>query len=133
MAKYKVIPIDLYKRQVTVFIGSHKEFKNWASEYKDLKSWEDTIEAIENSDDDAAGSYWYNSNDGNGIIELPEHPKSKEEIAIAAHECLHCVIRCLSYVGVPLYHGESNEPYTYLLEYLLANVLDYDNYEIINL
>lgn len=133
MAKYKVIHIDIYKREITIFIGSHKEFKEWISDYRDLEYWEDTVKAIQNSDDDALGSYWYNENDGNGIIELPEHPKSKEDIAIAAHECLHCVIHCLSYVGIPLYNDEANEPYTYLLEYILTQVLDYDNYEFINI
>lgn len=133
MAKYKIIPIDLYKREVTVFIGSHDEFKDWVDSYKPPVTWQQLIESIIESQDNADGSYWYNPYNGNGIIELSVHPTTKEEIGVAAHECLHCVMHALSYVGIPCLPDSPNEAYTYLLEYLLTNILDYDNYEIINL
>ena len=38
----------------------------------------------------------------------------------------------LSFVGVSYIEGDSNEPYTYLLEYLLENILDYNDYKLIN-
>lgn len=132
MAKFKNIHIDLYKRDITVFIGSHNEFKEWVTEYEVPSSWEQLIESIIESDDDAIASYWYNRNNGNGIIELPFHPQDKEEIGIAAHECLHCVMHILSYVNIPCYPHEANEPYTYLLEYILVKLLDYNNYELVN-
>lgn len=133
MAKYKIINIALYKRDITVFIGSHEEFKEWVSEYQAPASWEQLVESIIKSDDDAIASYWYNRNNGNGIIELFNHPRTNEEISVAAHECLHCVFHCLSYVGIPFIPHEANEAFTYFLEYLVKEVLDYDNYELINL
>lgn len=133
MAKFKVIPIDLYKRDITVFIGSHDEFKEWVTSYKVPSNWEQLIESIVESEDDAVASYWYNRLNGNGIIELPWHPEKKGEIGVAAHECLHCVMHTLSYVNIPCIPHEANESYTYLLEYLLVQVLDYNNYEIVNL
>lgn len=134
MAKYKVIPIDVYKRDITVFIGTHDEFKEWVASYNVPTNWEQLIESIIYSDDDnAAGSYWYNNKNGNGIIELPVHPQSKEDIGVAAHECLHCVMHILSYVNIPCIPNEANETYTYLLEHLLVKVLDYNDYKIINI
>lgn len=133
MAKFKIIHIDIYRRDITVFIGRHDEFKAWISNSDVPSSWEQLVEAVIESDDNAEASYWYNANNGNGIIELKKHPESREEIATAAHECLHCVMRVLSYIGIPCVEFEANEAYTYLLEYLLMNVLDYGNYESINL
>ena len=132
MAKFKTVTIDLYKRDITIFIGSHEEFKEWVSSYKVPSSWEQLIESIVESDDNSEASYWHNYIDGNGIIELHYHPKSPKEIAIAAHECLHATIRVLSFIGIPCFENEANEAYTYLLEYLLVKVLDYNDYELIN-
>lgn len=133
MAKYKIIPIDLYRRDITVFIGSHDEFKEWVTSYRVPSSLEQLVETIVYSDDDSIASYWYNKNNGNGIIELPFHPKSPEEIATATHEALHATFHMADYVGIQYVVGGSNESFTYLLEYLTKNILDYNNYEIINL
>lgn len=133
MAKFKNIRIDIYKRKITVFIGSHEEFKTWITSYHVPSDWEQLLESIIESKDNAIASYWYNVNNGNGVIELPYHPENKEEIGVAAHECLHCVMHTLSYVNIPCIMHESNEAYTYLLEYLLVRVLDYKNYELVKL
>lgn len=132
MAKYKNIHIDIYKRDITVFIGSHSEFMEWIKNNEPSEKWENLIQLIINSDDSAEASFWRNTFNGNGIIELQSHPKSSSEIATAAHECLHAVMHILSFVGVSYIEGDSNEPYTYLLEYLLENILDYNDYKLIN-
>lgn len=133
MAKFKVIPIDIYKRDIAVFIGTHEEFKAWVTSYHVPSNWKQLVESITDSDDGAIASYWYNSNNGNGIIELPCHPEKKEDIGVAAHECLHCILHTLSYVNIPCIFNDSNEAYTYLLEYLLVKVLDYNDYELVKL
>ena len=130
MAKFKTITVDLYKRDITVFIGSHDEFKRWIISYELPDSWKSLVENVVQSDDRALASYWYNNNNGNGIIELPKHPEKPNEIAVAAHECLHATMRALSYVDISCYNNEPNEPYTYMLEYILEKVLDYKNYEL---
>lgn len=133
MAKYKCIRIELYKRDITVFIGSHEEFKEWIKTNDCTETWRDIINQILESDDNAEASYRHNAIDGNGIIELHYHPKSPKEIAIAAHECLHATMRVLSFIGIPCFDNEANEPYTYLLEYILEQVLDFNNYKLINI
>lgn len=132
MAKYKNIRIELYKRDITVFIGSHEEFKEWTKKCIFPEDWNTIITQILESDDNAEASYWYNDVNGNGIIELHYHPKSPEEIGIVAHECLHATMRVLSFIGIPCFENEANEAYTYLLEYILEQVLDFNNYELIN-
>lgn len=133
MAKFKVINIELYRRDITIFIGTHDEFKEWLASYNVPTSWERLVENVLDSDDAALASYWYNSNNGNGIIELPWHPESAYEIGIAAHESLHAVFRMFDYLGVEYVVNGSNESFTYMLEYILNNILDYNNYELINL
>lgn len=133
MAKFKTLFIDIYKRDITIFIGTHSEFKEWVAQYKVPSSWEQLIESIIESNDDALASYWYNNSNGNGIIELPWHPKSPEEIATAAHEALHCVSHVLSYVGIPHIPHAANEAYNYLLEYILKHILYYSDYTLINI
>lgn len=133
MAKYKCIRIELYKRDITVFIGSHEEFKEWIKTNDCTETWRDIINQILESDDNAEASYWRDAINGNGIIELHYHPKSPEEIAVAAHECLHATMRILSFIGIPCFDNEANEPYTYLLEYILEQVLDFNNYKLINI
>nr|DAG97145.1 MAG TPA: Putative neutral zinc metallopeptidase [Crassvirales sp.] len=133
MAKYKCIRIELYKRDITVFIGSHEEFKEWIKTNDCTETWRDIINQILESDDNAEASYWHDAVNGNGIIELHYHPKSPKEIAVAAHECLHATMRILSFIGIPCFDNEANEPYTYLLEYILEQVLDFNNYKLINI
>ena len=46
MAKYKCIRIELYKRDITVFIGSHEEFKEWIKTNDCTETWRDIINQI---------------------------------------------------------------------------------------
>ena len=42
-------------------------------------------------------------------------------------------MRVLSYIVIPYEDYTANEAYTYLLEYILKNLLDYKDYEFIKL
>lgn len=131
--KIKVVDIELFKRKVLIFVGSHEAFKMWMAHLHIPKSWERLAESIQYSKNkNVVGSYWYNKNDGNGIIELPKYPKYPTEIATAAHEALHAVLHMMHYVGIPVIPGDSNEAYTYCLELLIENILEEDDYETLN-
>lgn len=133
MAKYTYIPVDIYKRGITVFIGSHKEFKCWVSEYyKDDVEYQGLIDYVHTREDyNITASFWYNGSTGDGIIELPKFPKSAKEIAVAAHEVLHAVFHILDYCGISYSKESGGESHTYLLEYVLSNLLNIDNYKIV--
>lgn len=133
MAKYTYIPVDIYKRGITVFIGSHKEFKSWVRDYyKNDEDYQNLIDYVCNNDTyNTLGVFWYNGSTGDGIIELPRFPKSAKEIAVAAHEVLHAVFHILDYCGVNYSKESGGESHTYLLEYMLSNLLNIDNYKIV--
>ena len=59
MAKYKNIHIDIYKRDITVFIGSHSEFIEWIKNNEPSEKWENLMQLIINSDDSAEASFWF--------------------------------------------------------------------------
>lgn len=129
MAKYAKINLDIYKRYLLIFIGTHREFKVWVDEYyKYDKIYDNLTNVILDSDDNAQASFWYNPMTGDNIIELKKFPRTSEEIACAAHEVLHAVIKLLDFVGVEFKQGGANEAYTYLLEYILIHLLNKNNY-----
>lgn len=134
MAKYKIIPLDLFKRSIIVFIGSHKEFKRWIPYYfGDDKEYDSLIELVEeNNYNDVQASFWYNGTTGEGIIELPKMPRTPKEIAYTAHEALHATFHTLDYCGIEYIKNGSNETFTYLLELIISNLLEIENYKIIN-
>lgn len=132
MAKIKVINIDIYKREILVFIGSHSELVEYAKGLKNDDCYSNVADIIINDTSDSEGCYYYDESNGCGIIELHYHPSSPKEIAVAAHECLHATMRVLSYIGIPCLEDTANETHTYLLEYLMEQVLSYDNYKLTN-
>lgn len=132
MAKYKYIPIDIYKRGIYVFIGNHKEFKRWVTEYfDDDPKYKGLIEYVQDLErDNALASFWYNSKTGDGIIEIPKMPRTPSEIAYCTHECLHAAFHVLDYIGVEYESNGNNESFTYMLEHLVKNLLDINDYHI---
>lgn len=131
MAKFKFIPINIYKRDIGVFIGSRREFKAWVIDYYNSDGrYSGLIEYIQDTrKDTAVASFWYNELTGDGIIELPKLPKTPKEIAICSHEALHATFQILDFVSVEYVRDGSNESFTYLLEHILYNILDVSNYK----
>ena len=131
MAKYQQIYIDVYKRSIFIFLGSHKEFKLWVQDYfKDDSDYSDFARYVEDKEsNNPQGTFWYNTNIGEGVIELKKFPKTAKEIATATHECLHAVFHILDYCGVEYNPNSSGESHTYLLEYIVANLLNINNYK----
>lgn len=132
MAKIKDVYIELYKRRLLIFVGSHDELLEYTNCLKKDEDYYNIAFDIINDAGQAEATYYYSSENGCGLIELHYHPTTPKEISVAAHECLHATMRILSYVGIPCFIDEANEAYAYLHEYLLEQVLDYNNYKIIN-
>lgn len=133
MAKYQYILVPEYKRGIWIFIGNHREFKHWVSDhFKDDEEYQGMIKYICDKEyKNAIANFWYDKNTGDGIIEIPKFPRSPEEIGYCAHECLHAVFNLLDFVGVKYDKESSGETHTYLLEYLLSNLLTLDNYKVV--
>lgn len=128
--KYQVIQVNPYKRSVVVAIGSHKEFKAWSEKYFNEKDDEDILDLIRESDGSSQAYFWFSST-GESIIEIPKFPRTPKEIAYCAHEALHAVFHILDYVNVDYEKDGANECFTYLLEYILSELLTFENYKTI--
>lgn len=131
MAKYKYVPVDIYKRGIHIFIGSRTELRRWANKYfEDDKEYRDLIELINETEvKSEAAVFWYNKSTGDGIIEIPKFPYTSKEIAYCTHECLHATCNLLDFVGVEYVPNGSNESFTYLLEHFVYNLLNKDTYK----
>lgn len=133
MAMYKTLPINLFRRGILIFIGTHEMFKKWVKDYfKDDTEFEDLVDYIfEQEDTNVDGTCWFNGKSGDCIIELPKFPKTPDSIAAASHEALHATFNILNYCSIEFTPGGSNETFTYLLQYIIKHILikeDYINY-----
>ena len=130
MAKVKYIPCDIYKRGITVFLGSLDELKRWvkseyvADEEKDFAAF---IQSLKKEKIGGA-SFNYNNNDGQGIVLFHKFPETPKEIACVDHELLHATFHLLDFCNVDFICGGSNEAYTYLHEHLMRNALEKEGY-----
>lgn len=128
MARSKYIPCDIYKRGITIFIGSPEELKEYCKkQYNEDKEDENFNYSLENCSYGLADFHYGN---GYGIVRIPKFPSTPEEIAYTTHELLHATMWILWYSGVD-YDNESisNESYTYLLEHLVRNTFEKNGYE----
>ena len=130
-AIYKYIHCDVFKHGVSVFIGDCDSLKKWARKIYNEPQEQDMIESIDKfcnaeryTNEDVAASC-YDSDSGQWIVHLPSFSFSYNptEITNLSHELLHAACGMLDYLGVEYRYGGSNEPYTYLHEYLLKNAL----------
>lgn len=130
MAKVKYIPCDIYKRGISIFIGSLKEFKAWVKkEYTDEND-KGFAEMVEKLDEDNVGmaSFNYNNQDGQGVVLIPQYPSNPKEYAVLAHELLHATFHVLNFCHVEYCIDGSNEAFTYMLEHLTRWALEKEGY-----
>ena len=128
MGIYKHIRADVYRRGITVFMGTRKELVKFVEEAYDgdellLKQVKDDV------DDATSIGTAYKEERGQSLVWVPSFPKTPEQIASLAHEILHATYTLLDFCGVEYRYGGANEPYTYLFEYFLTNTLKKEGYE----
>lgn len=126
MAKVKYISCDIYKRGISVFVGSPSELINYCE--KVYNEDEDDKEFNRSLRKCSYGLADFHYGNGYGIVRIPKFPKSPEEIAYTAHELLHATFWMLQYCGVE-FDGVNNEAFTYLHEHLVRNTLEKEGYE----
>uniref|UniRef100_A0AAU8MK47 Phage protein n=1 Tax=Geladintestivirus 2 TaxID=3233134 RepID=A0AAU8MK47_9CAUD len=131
MSKYKFIHVDVFKKEIGLFVGTREDFISWIDEeYGNCDSYKDMVECVHNHPiryED--GTFWYNEKTGDGVIELHDIPHTAREIAIASHEALHATFQILDTVGVDYNKDTTNEAYCYLLELIMRNILKINNYK----
>lgn len=126
MARAKCIECALYKRDVSVFIGSYEEMVAWAKTEFTNPVYKDFLESMEES---RAGGADFHYGQGSCVVRIPSFPITPEEISYLEHELLHATFYVLDYSGVTFIPGNPNEAYTYLHEYLTLHSLTPEGYE----
>ena len=138
MGKYKYIHCDPYKRGVSVFIGDCESLKKWARKFYNRPDEKDLIEQLEGycnedryTNKDIAASTYSSNISGHQLVHLPtfSFEYNPSEISNLTHELLHAALNILDYVDVEYRYGGTNEPYTYLLEFLLKQALTEKGYK----
>ena len=130
-AKVKYIPIDIYKRYLYIFIGELEMFKAWVQAtyiYEQERPFVEMVLGISKDSIGMASLYW-DSVGGTGVVLIPKCPKTPQEIAALVHELMHATFWVLDFCHVDYVPNESNEAYTYLMEYLTRNAFEDSGYE----
>lgn len=130
-AKVKYIPCDIYKRGISVFIGTLDQFKAWVkTEYTDNDE-QDFVKMAMDLEEDKIGmaSFNYDWKNGQGVVLMPEHPQTPKEVAALAHEMMHATFFIMDFCHIEYNTETNNEPFTYIHEYLMRNALEDVGYE----
>lgn len=130
MAKTKRIEIDIYKTGLQVFVGTIDEFREWAKEFYKHNDFKGLLEKI-NEPNSGQASFFYNNSTRSMVIRVPSLGTTPQSIGIVAHEMAHACIWLLNDVGVPVIEQETDECFTYLLEYLMREFYKKDGYEVV--
>ena len=116
---YFDIPIDIYKRGVSVYVGEDKtNLADWLNHLEDDK--EVVKKAIEENADAQALTITLKAD---VAVYVPLEPSSAKNISILCHELFHATTRILAFVDIEP-SRESEEAYTYLHEYLCKQCFD---------
>ena len=128
MAKQKYIKLDIYKRGITIFVGTDKELKEWVKTEFTHPDYADFVKSFEDCPFGYADTHY---GDGCCIVRLPHIPRTAADIAVCGHELLHATFYVLDYCGIDYIRGGANEAFTYLFELLQRETLDKQGYESI--
>jgi hypothetical protein len=131
MAKEKYIPIDIYKRCIHVFIGSLDDFKDWVENYYNDDSERDFVKMVLDLEEEKIGmaSFSFDWVNGTGVVLIPDYPHTPKEYAALVHEMMHATFFIMNYCRCEYSYEGNNEPYTYLIEYLMRSALESEGYK----
>ena len=127
MAEYKYIPCDIYKRGVSLFVGSYDEMLSWAKKTYTEPEYNDFLTSMEESAPGGAADTHYDL--GSCVVRVGKKPESEAEIAVLGHELLHAAFYIMDYCGLRYEMYHPNEHFTYLFEWLLRCALEDGQYE----
>ena len=134
---YKYIYCNVWRRGVTVFIGTCEDLVKHVNKYFTHCTVQDLTSSINmhcntlNYENNEVTARTYSSDAGYFIVHLPKFSFTydAEELASLSHELLHATHALLDFLGVEYRYGGANEPYTYTFEYLLREALNKKGYK----
>lgn len=119
---YKIIPIDLYCRDILFVFGDEPSFRKAIRKFH---TQEQTDKIIENAaiDEHSTGKTIYNQVHNAFIVWMPRLPQTAAELGTLSHEIFHAVQALMINIGASL-SDDSEEAYAYLIGYLTKKVLE---------
>lgn len=121
--KSKTIIVDtgVFAQQVMFHFGEKQDLVDELTEYFGESDVIAITDAMQDSDSTVLGKTL--SLPKGTLIYMPHTPVSAEDVGVLEHEILHAVFFITKEIGIE-YSSESEEVYTYLLEYLTQSVLE---------
>ena len=117
------IPLNPYSFQLVVIIKEKdKAVKKFLKKATTSSDKEDIFSRLEWRSNTVTAFYTCSPNN-ESFVRLREKPTTPKWIAIMVHECSHPVMETMRRIGMPL-TVESEEAYTYLLDYIVRNILE---------
>ena len=129
MAKVKTFECEIYKKDISIFLGTYDQMLTWAKEEFTNPAYAEFLKSMEESAPGGEADCHYDR--GSCIVRLEKYPKSNGEIACMNHELLHAVMFIMNSCGVCYSEQSNNEAFTYLLEWLTKKTLEKEGYEIV--
>lgn len=114
----KIIPIEIYSRDVMVHFGSRKKLRRELAKYF---SKDEAGNIADNFADVSRGKTSVLSG-GQIILFLPRQPKSLTDYAVLQHEIFHVAFFVLEKAGIVL-NDTCDEAYSYLIQFLTKRIL----------
>ena len=120
--KYKIIPIDLYNRDILFIFGDEPFFRKIVRKYHTQEQTDKIIEAA-NIDEHSAGKTIYDKAQNAMIVWMRQLPQTAAELGTLSHEIFHAAQALMISIGANL-SEDSEEAYAYLISYITKKVLE---------
>jgi hypothetical protein len=127
MAKVKSIICEIYKKEISVFLGTYNEMLTWAKKEFTNPAYKEFLDTMEEASPGGGADCHYDKS--SCIIRLDKFPETAEEISLANHELMHATMFIMDSCGVEYVAWSNNEAFTYLNEWLSKKAYETDGYE----
>jgi len=119
---YKIIPIDLYCRDILFAFGDEPSFRKALRKYHTQEETDGIIEAAD-INEHSTGKTLCNEKYNAFIVWMPQLPKTAAELGTLSHEIFHAAQALMINIGANL-SDDSEEAYAYLIGYITKRVLE---------
>lgn len=120
--KYKIIPIDIYCRDILVVFGDVAFLRKAIRKYHTQEQTDAIMNGC-NFDNNQKGKTIYSSYHNAFILWLNHTPQSAFDMQFLAHEIFHAANAILVAIGVNLSY-DSEEAYAYLIGFLTKRIIE---------
>lgn len=119
---YKIIPIDLYCRDILFVFGDEPFFRKAVRKYHTPEQTDKIIETAD-IDEHSTGKTIYNQVHNAFIVWMPRLPQTTAELGTLSHEIFHATQALMINIGANL-SEDSEEAYAYLIGYITKSVFE---------